>query len=133
MRRGDARAALTVLRLQKRFGDVKLSEVWDRLMLERNRRRGRPQKWDDDIAGQVYLLVRAVMARGFKKTDSQKKLAQYKHPKGPKGWFTFSEVVTCFKRGEEYLGKLTDAEAAEMVKPWFEGMPSLKAYIDGLG
>jgi hypothetical protein len=65
-----------VRKLLDRFGDVKLSEAQDLLRRERDaiRKRGRPEKWDDGIAGDVYLMVRAIMKRGFKQTESQRNL-----------------------------------------------------------
>jgi hypothetical protein len=132
MKRGDVRAELTVMRLLNRFGDVKLSEAWDLLKRERNtiRKRGRPHKWDDYIAGDVYLMVCAIMGRGFSKTKSQEKLARFKHRNGD--WFSFSEIVTGFKRGEAYLGKLSRREIQENTQTILEAMPDLKAYIDRL-
>jgi hypothetical protein len=74
-------------------------------------------------------MVRAIMKRGFKQTESQRKLAQYKHPIS---WFTFSEVVRGFNQGEAHLGKLSPGEIKEGITTILEANPSLKAYINGL-
>jgi hypothetical protein len=131
VKRGDKTAGTAVIGLLSRFGDVKLSEAWDLLKRERQtmRKRGRPHKWDDGIAGDVYLMVCAIMARGFKQTDSQHKLADFPHPIG---WFSFSEVVTGFNRGKKQFGKLSSREIQQSTDVILEAMPDLKAYIDGL-
>jgi hypothetical protein len=128
--RGNKRAAFWAQKLRKRFGDDwTLGQVDEFFQRRRNRSAGAPPKWDDDIAGDVYLMVRGIMSRGFKKTESQRMLAQYSHPKG--GWFSFEQVKSGFRRGEENLGKLPPDELDQRSADVFEWMPLLKTYVDG--
>jgi hypothetical protein len=131
--RGDMHALLTVLRLRERFGDdCTLAETYEILKRENAmpRRRGRPDKWDDGIAGDVYLMVRAIMAKGFGQTEAQLKLAEFEAPKG--GWFSFREVRTGFDRGKKYLSDLSDREIEEHTAVILDAMPLLKTYIETL-
>ncbi|GLR91367.1 hypothetical protein [Bradyrhizobium iriomotense] len=128
--RGNKRAAFWTRKLRKRFGDDwTLRQVDEFFERKRTRSTGRPQKWDDDIAGDVYLMVRGIMSRGFKKTESLRMLAQYPGAKG--GWFSFEQVKRGFRRGEENLGKLLPKELDQRSADIFEWMPLLKIYVDG--
>jgi hypothetical protein len=130
-RRYWKRDATVVGELLKRFGDVKLSEAKRRLQQEQEpKKAGRPRKWDDGIASDVHLMVKAIMNRGFGLTESQRMLAAYKHPKGR--WFVLGEVQTGYEQGEAALADLSRKEIDASIMALLKEMPKLKAYIAGL-
>jgi hypothetical protein len=126
MKRGDTRAELTVMRLLNRFGDVTLSEALQLLKEERNtiRKRGRQKKWDDFIAGDIYLMVHATIERGFGQIDSQHKIAEFLR-------LTPREIERGYKQGKAYMAKRPPTEVNDNIEVMFEE-PKFAAYIASL-
>jgi hypothetical protein len=127
--RGDKNAQQTLQRLLARFGDMLLSEAYDksRAEAEIKRPRGKPKKSDDFLDRWFYIHVWAIEERGYGKTDAKKLFSEYTGR-------PFGQVEKAYLRGIKHFEGRTPGQKKQAweqiyLYPKFEDYLSRRAPI----
>jgi hypothetical protein len=110
----------TLERLIDKHGDVKLSELLERLS---NTRPGRPPKWDFHSYKYVYFAVEAMRAAGFKPVEAQTECAKYLKT-------TENIIEKLHRQARKDIGPLFRPHAAKILRQHLLNSPRLKRICD---